>query len=160
MRKKKLYIITVLLMFIFLFSFSALCNQCGATGQRDKIDVDKDDPEDKELPEEIIEVEEESQEEEVEEDIVQGPAIELEIYEGPLFSEANDICYYRIEAIVMGNPEPIIEFSKDDSNGAWGPKKVQVNIKNPEETYTLTATATNSVGSVSESLVIEWGCDK
>jgi hypothetical protein len=30
------------------------------------------------------------------------------------------MCYYRVEAIVNGNPIPAIKFSKDDSNGTIG----------------------------------------
>lgn len=160
MRRKKLYIIMALLACIFLFSFSALCNQFGATGVGDKIDVDKDDPDDIEEPEESINGEDNVEGDIAEEDNIEKISIILEIYEGPLFSEATNICYYRVEAIVTGDPEPVIEFNKDDSNGAWGPKKVQVNINDPDETFTLTATATNPEGSVSESLVIEWGCDE
>ena len=120
----------VFILCIFLFSFSALRNQFGATGVRDKIDVEEDDPDDIEEPEESI-----TEEDNVEEDIIEKISIELEIYEGPLFSEATNICYYRIEAIVTGDPEPVIEFNKDDSNGAWGPKKVQVNINDPDAAF-------------------------
>ena len=161
MKRKKLYLAISIVACVFLFSFSALCNQFGGTGRVDKIDVDDEDLTGLEVEDKDILVEDAADEEDENiEDGEEEPTIELEIYEGPIFLDANGVCYYRILAEVTGNPEPIIEFSKDDSNGAWGLKKVQVNLYSPEETYTLTATATNSVGSVSGSIVIEWGCEK
>lgn len=87
-----------------------------------------------------------------------APTIKLEIYEGPTFSEADRVCYYRIQARVTGEPTPTVEFSRDDSLGTLGPGKTQVNINNPSETYTLTATATNSMGSATDYIDIDWGC--
>ncbi len=84
----------------------------------------------------------------------EAPTISLAIYEGPTLD--GSICYYRIEATVTGSPT--ISFSKDDSGGAWGSKKVQININNPGDTYNLTATATNSEGSVTDSITLSWGC--
>jgi len=89
----------------------------------------------------------------------EAPTIKLEIYEGPLSAGGDSICYYRIKAIVTGGPTPTIEFSKDDSNGALGKYIAQVNLYDPSEIYTLTATATNSEGSASDSIEISWGCD-
>ena len=86
----------------------------------------------------------------------EAPTIDLAIYEGPTLD--GSICYYRIEATVTGSPNPAISFSKDDSGGAWGSKKVQVNINNPGDAYTLTATATNSEGTVTDSIDLTWGC--
>jgi uncharacterized protein YkwD len=88
------------------------------------------------------------------------PTIELEIYEGPISSGNGSICYYRIKAIVTGNPTPAIEFSKDDSSGAWGEYIAQVNLYDPSEICTLTATATNSEGSATDSIEIIWGFDE
>ena len=84
----------------------------------------------------------------------EAPTISLAVYEGPALD--GSICYYRVEATVTGSPS--ISFSKDDSGGAWGSKKVQININNPGDTYTLTATATNSVGSATDSITLAWGC--
>ena len=84
----------------------------------------------------------------------EAPTISLTIYEGPTLD--GSICYYRVQATVTGSPT--VSFSKDDSGGAWGSKKVQININNPSDTYTLTATATNSEGSASDSIVLNWGC--
>ncbi len=158
MKKNKLYVILSFLTCIFLFSVSALCSQCGADNKV-KIDVEDEDLAEEEVADVDIGDEEKS-EEEGEEDGEEELAIKLEIYEGPLFSEANDVCYYRVRAVVTGKPEPSIEFSKDDSNGAWGPAKAQVNLNNPDDTYTLVVTATSSVGTVSESILIEWGCSE
>ena len=93
----------------------------------------------------------------LEEEIL-APTIELVIYEGPTYSEANDICYYRVEAVVTGDTVPYVEFSKDDSSGAWGAKKTQINLS-LGETYTLTATATNSEGTATDSIKLNWKCE-
>lgn len=84
--------------------------------------------------------------------------ITLKIYEGPTYSQADGVCYYRIEAKVTGTPAPTIKFSRDDSNGAWGDAKVQINLKKGEA-YTLSATATNSNGRDTDSIKLDWGCD-
>ena len=86
-----------------------------------------------------------------------APTIELKVYEGPTFSAADNVCYYKLEAVVTGNPNPIVAFSKDDSNGAWGFKKVQINL-HTGESYTLKATATNSEGSATVSKNLSYGC--
>jgi hypothetical protein len=75
-----------------------------------------------------------------------------------MYSKADGVCYYRIEAKTTGIPDPDIKFSRDDSNGAWGNKKVQINL-NSGESYTLTATVKNSEGSASDSIKLDWGCD-
>jgi len=83
------------------------------------------------------------------------PTLKLVIYEGPVIIEDNSICYYRVEAIVTGDPYPAIKFSKDDSNGAWGKNKAQVNLKNGES-YNLIVTATNSAGNITKSIALTW----
>ena len=70
----------------------------------------------------------------------------------------DDICYYRVKAVVTGKPAPTVKFSKDDSGGAWGTKKAQVNIHRGE-TYTLKATAKNSEGEDTASMTLKWGCN-
>ena len=82
------------------------------------------------------------------------PTLKLVVYEGPVIVDS-DMCYYRIEAKVTGNPAPIIKFSKDDSNGAWGKNKAQVNLKNGES-YDLVVTAVNSAGKVVEHIELTW----
>ncbi len=84
----------------------------------------------------------------------EAPTISLTIYEGPTLD--GSICYYRIQATVTGSPT--VSFSKDDSGGAWGSKKVQINLNNPGDTYNLTATAKNSEGSTTDSITLDWGC--
>ena len=84
------------------------------------------------------------------------PTIKLEIYEGPLYSEDGSTCYYRIKANVTGLPTPKVEFSKDDSLGNLGKNNAQINLYNKNETYTLIATAINSVGKASDSINLTW----
>lgn len=87
-----------------------------------------------------------------------APTINLRIFEGPLYSESDDICYYRIEAIVTGDPEITVLFSKDDSLGNLGPLKAQVNLTRSAPSYVLTAIAKNSAGEGADSITIYWGC--
>jgi len=167
MKKKKLYIFIAIITSIFLFATAAVCNRCGAQPEEEKIGVEEEEEAEEETgekevaeeeDEEETEEEEEEQEEEGEEEA--APTIELEIYEGPTYSEADGVCYYRIKAIVTGSPAPGVEFSKDDSLGAFGSKKAQVNLHSTGETYTLTATATNSEGTASDSITLTWGCNR
>lgn len=88
-----------------------------------------------------------------------APTISLSIYEGPAYSAADNVCYYRISATVTGNPVPSVSFSRDDSDGAWGSKKVQINLHSGES-YTLTATATNSEGSATATINLTYGCSE
>jgi len=89
--------------------------------------------------------------------VKEAPTISLAIYEGPLPIES--VCVYRIEATVTGSPTPSsVSWSKDDSLGSFGNKKVQVNINNPGDTYTLTATVSNSEGSATASIDLNWDC--
>ena len=83
------------------------------------------------------------------------PTINLEIFEGPAYF-GDDICYYRVKATVTGNPSPDVSFSKDDSGGAWGPLKTQINLTRGSPNYTLTAIAKNSAGQVMESITLNW----
>ncbi|MHB1348133.1 MAG: L,D-transpeptidase [Candidatus Humimicrobiaceae bacterium] len=83
------------------------------------------------------------------------PELFLEIIEGPVALEDNSLCYYRIKANVKGNPLPVIYFSKDDSNGAWGSNVVQVNLA-PGETYELIVKASNSSGQANASVILSW----
>ncbi|MCG9478684.1 MAG: hypothetical protein K9H14_00565 [Actinomycetia bacterium] len=112
----------------------------------------------KEIEKDQEEAEEENEEDQ-EEDLAEAPTIKLKIVEGPTFSEEDKVCYYKVSAETTGIPEPEISFSKDDSNGAWGSNKVQINLKN-NNSYTLTATASNSEGSSSDSIALTWGCQE
>lgn len=87
------------------------------------------------------------------------PTISLKIYEGPLYSASDDTCYYKVEAVVTGKPAPTIKFSKDDSEGLLGSSQAQINLKRNMKTYTLTATASNSQGTVMDSITLNWGCN-
>ena len=97
--------------------------------------------------------------EETAEESLASPSISLEVYEGPIYSKADDVCFYRIKAETTGDPEPDIVWNKDDSGGAWGKKKVQINLSQGES-YTLSATATNSYGSATDSINLTWGCEQ
>lgn len=83
-----------------------------------------------------------------------APTIKLEIYEGPIYSAGDDICYYRVKATVTGNPAPNVSFSKDDSGGVWGSLKTQINLTRNTPNYTLTATAKNSAGQAMNSITL------
>ena len=85
-----------------------------------------------------------------------APAINLQIFEGPVYSAGADLCYYRVKATVTGDPAPVIYFSRDDSGGAWGKNKAQVNLKNGES-YDLVVTAVNTAGTVINHIFLTWG---
>ena len=99
----------------------------------------------------------EEESEETIEDTEEAPTINLKIIAGPTYSEADGVCYYRVKAYVTGDPYPGITFSKDSSGGAWGASTVQINLKDGGS-YTLSATATNSEGSATDSIYLAWGC--
>ncbi len=157
MKKNKLFLIIMILATVVLFSSAAMFNQCrflseSEVGEEKTIEDEE---------EEIKEPTEESAEEGVSSDTKRArtpPTIELEIYEGPTYVEADDVCYYRIAAIITGDPAPEVEFSKDDSEGSLGEGKTQVNLYDTSDTYTLTATATNPVGNDTASIDLSWGC--
>jgi len=126
--------------------------------------VEEQEEEAEETPEEIPEegseeaIEEEAEEEpdEEEEVVEQGvaPTVALRIYEGPLYSKSDDICYYRVIADISGDPFPKVIFNKDDSLGSLGPGKAQINITRDSQSFTLNATAENSEGKSSDSIVL------
>ena len=166
MQKRKLFIICAILIIIPLIGLSAQC----AANTEDKIDVSEDekgldetptgnDDKDTASSEDEAIIEDETDEADSEEEAdAEAPTISLAVYEGPTLS--GTICYSRVEATVTGSPSPTISFSKDDSLGSFGNKKAQVNINNPGDTYNLTATATNSEGSATDSITLSWGCEE
>jgi hypothetical protein len=83
------------------------------------------------------------------------PTISLSIIEGP--TKSGNMCYYRIKATVTGSPTPSISFNKDDSNGNLGSNVAQINIYSEDESYTLSATTSNSAGSATDSITVK-GC--
>lgn len=147
---KKNYLIIAFLTIIFLFTTAAICNlntdnlltEANNKGESTDAKKQEDDPD---------------TEESVLNDI-EAPSISLSIHEGPLYSEADDICYYRIIAEVCGKPHPDISWSKDNSDRAFGENIAQINLRRGE-TYTLIATATNSVDVATDSIALAWGCD-
>lgn len=100
--------------------------------------------------------EEDNIREEMSEDSPEAPAISLKIYEGPVYSIQNDIVYYRVEAIITGDPEPNVKFNlADSSGGSLGENKVQINLVNGNSN-TLIVEAANSVGKTNESIDLNW----
>ncbi len=85
-----------------------------------------------------------------------APIIALKIYEGPTYSAGDDICYYRVKAIVTGNSVTEVLFSKDDSGGVWGPFNTQINLTRNTPNYMLTATAKNLEGQSMSSITLNW----
>ena len=182
MAHKKLYYVLCALVVVIVFGTAAICNMCGvgaattdktgtdeetvaaSTAKSDDSTTDKDgkdsstestaktsDSDSSDSSSESATASESTANDS------EAPTIKLEIYEGPTYSAGDDICYYRIKATVTGKPAPTVKFSKDDSSGAWGAKKVQVNIHRGQP-YTLTATAKNSAGEASASINLTWGC--
>jgi hypothetical protein len=86
-----------------------------------------------------------------------APTIILTVYEGPVYVESDDICYWRVEAIIDGSPEPQIEFSIDNSLGNLGTNRAQINL-GYNETVSVIATAKNSVGEASSVIELSWAC--
>jgi len=122
-------------------------------------DKEPEDSQEEELPEATGD--EEADQSEDEKDANKSvPTIELEVYEGPIYSPTDDICYYRIRAIVTGEPYPVIDFSKDDSLGSLGPDKAQINLKRDSKTFILTAVASNSEGKASDTKTLIWSCNR
>lgn len=154
---KKIFIVAVLFTVIMIFSVSAVCNLCGA--DKDKIGVETDDTDDQATPTSGDDTETTDGSEETDGQPTE-PTIKLIIYEGPTYEAASDVCYYRIKAEITGNPSPEVKFSKDDSGGTLGSGKCQVNINDPADTYTLTATAKNKAGEKTDTLELSWGCDE
>lgn len=173
--KKKLFILISILTLIVLLGMAAICNMCGLnpSAETDGETSSKNNDE-----ENIIEAGNSSSTQtgsssstetgnsESTETSISGsedsktvpPSIKLQIYEGPTYSQTDDVCYYRVEAIVSGNPVPSVTFSKDDSNGSFGSKKVQVNLTKSSPNYTLTAKAINSEGEATAKIDLTWGC--
>ena len=169
MKKIKLYIVISALVALMFFSIAAICNQCGIIPVASTTASATAESKASETVAEATSVKEttiEAASEETTEKTAaettsspkEAPTITLQISEGPTFSAPDKICYYRIEAVVTGDPAPTVEFSKDDSSGAFGSKKVQINLTESSPDYTLTTKAKNSAGEASASITLHWGC--
>jgi len=154
MGKTKLFFLLAVLTLILVFSVAVVCGQCGQqVSDEDKIDVERTEPGNngEPLP---FEPEQPGQPEGGD----QAPTVNLTVVMGPNLSEADNVCFYRVQAETTGLPEPKIEWSKDDSKGAWGKDTAQVNLTEGQS-YTLTCTVTNTEGTAQASITLEWGCD-
>lgn len=186
MRKSRLYILIAILTTILvialviaiLFVTSILSFQCTPEGGEEAIikeeaEAEEDEAEEvegetreEEIGEEEVEKaeveasDEEETEEDEEEDAEEktAPTIELEIYQDATLE--GSICYWRVKAVITGYPEPDIEWNRDDSSGSFGKAIAQVNLNDPSETFTLTATAANSVDTATDSITLSWGCEE
>jgi hypothetical protein len=82
---------------------------------------------------------------------LKAPTIQL-ILKGPFESGGNQNTFI-VEAVVTGNPQPTVTFSRDDSAGGMGKYKAMINMA-PASEFTVSATATNSEGSASSQVNI------
>jgi hypothetical protein len=162
---------------ILIFGVAATCSLCStpvSLGEKDETEAKeaKDGTEDREKTDKQILDEDgiavtQGEEEAITDggetkkanEALSAPTISLEVYMGPEYSSSDGLCYYRIEANVTGNPIPIIEFSKDDSLETLGDNRVQVNLKSTSDICQLEATATNSEGEATDSIILYWECD-
>jgi len=157
MKKNKFFIFLSIITLIFIFGVAATCNFCGipiSVGETDKTEEKEETTDEtKENPQQSQQTSQQAQGEPI------APTIELKISEGPLYSEADDVCYWRVEAIVTGNPPPKITWSKDDSERRLGENIAQVNLTRDNPEYILVGTAKNSLDTVTDDITLSWGCD-
>jgi len=149
----KIYFLLPIIILVLFFCTAALCNFCSlplitGTGQQEEGEGKTGNGNSGNSSSENTQGTSDSNEK-------NPPTIDLQVYEGPVYSPEDDVMYYRVEAKITGNPSPRVSFSKDDSNGAWGPLKVQVNLKEGEA-YNLTATASNSEGQKTDEIMLGW----
>jgi len=168
--KRKLFPLIAILTLIVLFGTAAICNRCGNNLTTDTTTSDSIENEMVETSDETAAKEEAAvaniQEEDS--DTTQSsqadsdnaaPTISLAISEGPTYSAADDVCWWRVKATVTGSPAPTIIWSQDVSNSSFGKNIAQVNLTRDNPDYTLTATATNSKGNATDGINLSWGCD-
>jgi hypothetical protein len=161
MKKNILFVIISIITIIFLLSTAALCNFCGlgSTGSgEEKIDVESNDTAQENTATSAKEDNNGNNTQESQQDSSGKPTITLKIHEGPLYSAEDDVCYWRIEAIVTGSPVPEeVTWSKNDTS-SYGPFIAQVNLTRQDPTYTLKATVKNSKGEANDSIDLKWEC--
>jgi len=87
----------------------------------------------------------------------ESPTLKLGIYDGPDYSESDDICYYRLETIATGLPSPEVTFGDADNVNPLGSGRVEVGVE-VGDSYTLTAIATNTQGTASVSIILKGDC--
>jgi hypothetical protein len=183
MKKNKLYLFISILALVILLAIAATCNMCGfgitPTATSDTTAVSETSLEASSGTADISETAVETSSENVAkiteaatESLTTAsatetvankgevPTIKLTIYEGPSYSIKYNVCYYRIEATVTGDPEPVVEFSRDDMQGTLGTNKIQINLTDKKPNYTLTAKAKNSSGEAATTLDLVYGCIK
>jgi len=156
MKKNKLFIILIITIAALVFTTAQVCNLCGISpAQETNEDVADETSSETTARETTADTTVATISKDPEE-----PTIELNVYMGPEYNAADDVCFYRVEAIVTGNPMPTeAVFSKDDSGGSWGPLRAQVNLTRAEPDYILTSTVTTSAGTDEASIDLSWGCD-
>ena len=178
MKKQKVYFIILALTVVLIFSSAAVCNLCGinpgdesstseiqgedsstVSGDNTSTSVSSEGSSTTQGGGSTTQTTQASETTQAVSGEKSKPTITLKIYEGPTYSPADNVCYYRLEANVTGNPAPKVTFSKDYSNGSFGSKKVQINLE-PGESYTLTATAVNSEGTATATKDLTYGCSE
>lgn len=157
MKKNKLFVLLTFMILVLLLTAAANCNFCGTS-----INIGEDTAplEGESTSDQSGTVLEQTQQQgQQAQDEGSAPTITLEIIEGPLYSAEDDVCYWRIEATITGDPLPGISWSRDDSEGTLGENISQVNLHRDSPEYTLVCTAKNSVDTVTEQITLAWACD-
>jgi hypothetical protein len=98
-----------------------------------------------------FEYESEDQEDLEDEFEEESDEVEIEV-SGPVFVEGQNIFYFRVSVEIDDNSGLDVQFSKDNSSGAFGPNVAQVNLA-PGEIYSLVITI--PALSVSETIVLQ-----
>lgn len=80
-----------------------------------------------------------------------APEITLELAHDTVIWSDDGRCIFEVEAKVKGNPQPVIHFSRNDRLGETLEYRTFV-ILEPGESFTLVATAVNSLGQASDTL--------
>lgn len=80
-----------------------------------------------------------------------APTIELEIVEGPEVDEETGLYSFLVEAVVTGDPEPEVTFNRNDGDDELDLNHTLILLEKGES-FLLTATATNTLGSAEVSL--------